>query len=83
MFFLEKPSLFWILLSPINLSNQSKIHMKLNKNNLKEDYKIDKPENNKSKLIMVEEELKEAMEKANKTLWKIKLLKLLLLKNQM
>jgi hypothetical protein len=42
--------------------------MKLNKNNLKEDYKIDKPENNKSKLIMVEEELKEAMEKANKTL---------------
>jgi hypothetical protein len=32
---------------------------------------------------MVEEELKEAMEKANKTLWKIKLLKLLLLKNQM
>jgi hypothetical protein len=38
----------------------------LNKNNLKQDYKIDNKENNKLKLIMEEEEVIKAIPKMNK-----------------
>jgi hypothetical protein len=40
--------------------------MLLNKNNLKQDYKIDNKENNKLKLIMEEEEVIKAIQKMNK-----------------